>query len=62
MAKKKACKTCKIFVDGGECPICKGTNLSPSWQGRVFVVDAEKSEIAKRMGLPQNGEYAIKVR
>ena len=62
MAKKQACKNCKIFVDGEVCPLCKSTNLSPNWQGRIAFVDTEKSFIAHKMGVEQKGEYALKVR
>ena len=61
MAKRKACKQCKLFYDGGECPGCKSVNSSTNWKGRIAVIDAEKSEIAKKIGLTKNGEYAIKV-
>lgn len=59
---RKVCKSCKIFVKGNICPLCKGTNLSDNWKGRVFILDAEKSEIAKKIGVTVKGEYAIKVR
>jgi len=59
---RKVCKTCKIFVTGNECPICKGNQLSENWQGKIFILDAEKSEIAKKIEIKQKGEYAIKVR
>lgn len=62
MAKKKACKNCKIFVDGGECPVCKGTNFSTSWHGRIHVLDVNKSDIGQKIGAPVKGEYAIKTR
>lgn len=62
MSKKKVCKSCKIFVDGQECPICKGQSFSTNWQGRVYVLDPEKSEIAKKAGMKAKGEYAIKAR
>ena len=62
MSKKKACKKCKIFVEGGECPVCKGTNFSTNWQGRLHIIDANRSEIAKKIGVVVKGEYAIKVR
>ncbi|MBU0461875.1 MAG: DNA-directed RNA polymerase subunit E'' [Nanoarchaeota archaeon] len=62
MAKKKCCKRCKIFFDGGECPICKGTNSSTNWQGRIYVVDVVKSDIAKKIDATVKGEYAIKCR
>ena len=62
MAKKKCCKTCKLFVDGGECPVCKTTNFTTTWQGRLQVLDADKSEIAKKIEIGVKGEYAIKCR
>ena len=60
--KKKVCKKCKIFVEGTECPVCKGNQFSNNWQGRVNVTDFKKSEIAKKMDITVNGEYAIKYR
>ncbi len=60
--KKKACKNCKILVDGNECPICKSTDLLSNWKGRVAVMDAGKSFIAKKAGFKKEGEFAIKVR
>ena len=62
MAKKKCCKRCKIFVEGAACPICKDNKFSTNWQGRIFVVDASKSEIGKRIGIEVKGEYALKCR
>ncbi len=62
MSKKKVCKKCKIFVDGAECPICHGQNFSTNWQGRIFIVDPNKSEIAQQMDIKVKGEYAIKAR
>ena len=62
MAKKKVCKSCKIFVDGEECPVCKSTNLSLNWQGRLYIVDPDKSIVAQKVGLKKKGEYAIKVK
>lgn len=62
MAKKKACKKCKMFVEGEVCPACKGNNHTTSWQGRVYVNDVERSMIAKEINIKVKGEYAIKVR
>jgi len=59
---KKVCKKCKIFVTGGECPLCKGNSFSENWKGKLIVLDAGKSEIAERIGITSKGEYAIKVR
>ena len=60
--KKKVCKNCRLFVDGDECPLCKANQFSQSWQGRIAVVNVSKSEIAKKMGIAADGEYAIKLR
>ena len=62
MAKKKACKKCKFFFEGSECPACKSAQSSTNWQGRLYVLDSNKSNIAKKIGITVNGEYAIKVR
>ncbi|MFO7710946.1 MAG: transcription elongation factor subunit Spt4 [Candidatus Woesearchaeota archaeon] len=62
MARKKACKKCKAFVSGEECPFCNNNTFSTTWKGRVYVFDAEKSEVAERMGFVKEGEYAIKTR
>jgi DNA-directed RNA polymerase subunit E" len=59
--KKKACKNCKLFVEGDECPSCKGTQFITNWKGRLYVLDANKSEIAKKIEAKVKGEYAIKV-
>ena len=60
--KKKVCKKCKYFVDGDECPVCKSNQFSTNWQGRIFIVDANKSQIAQKVGITVAGEYAIKAR
>lgn len=60
--KKKVCKNCKLFVEGPECPICKGNQFVTNWKGRIAVLDAERSEIAKKIGLKVKGEYAIKAK
>ncbi|MBU1205026.1 MAG: DNA-directed RNA polymerase subunit E'' [Nanoarchaeota archaeon] len=59
---KKICKKCKIFFKGDNCPICKGNQLASSWQGRVNILDADKSMVAEKLGIKVKGEYAIKVR
>ena len=62
MVKKKVCKKCKIFVDGSECPLCKSNQFSTNWQGRLNIIDANKSFIAKKIDIKSKGEYAIKVK
>lgn len=60
--RKQACKSCKVFVEGDICPVCKGTNLSTNWQGKISFLDTEKSFIAHKMGVEKKGDYALKVR
>ncbi len=62
MTKKKACRTCRLFVKGNECPNCKGTDFTTSWKGRIIIVDPAKSEIAQKMGVKGAGEYAIRIK
>lgn len=59
---KKVCKTCRIFVEGDKCPICRNSNFTDNWKGRIYILNAEKSKIAQKAGLKVKGEYAIKVR
>jgi len=60
--KKKACKRCKLFVEGTSCPICKNNQFSTNWQGRLIILDPEHSIIANKINAKKEGEYAIKVR
>ena len=58
---RKVCKKCKIFVQGSNCPICKGNQFAENWKGRIIITDAENSEIAKKLEITVKGEYAIKI-
>ncbi len=62
MSKKKACKRCKLFVEEDTCPQCGTSSFTNSWQGRLYISDAEKSTIAQKVNIKLKGEYAIKVR
>ena len=62
MTKTKVCKKCKLFVEGDQCPVCKGNSFTSNWQGRIFFIDVQRSKVAKEMGIPVKGEYAIKIR
>lgn len=62
-SSKKACRQCKVFVEkGDECPNCHTSDLTTNWKGRVIIMDAEQSEIGKKIGIKKAGEYAIKTR
>jgi DNA-directed RNA polymerase subunit E" len=62
MARKKSCTKCKLLVTGSECPICKSKDLSTNWKGRIVILDANESEIAKYMTINAKGDYSIKLR
>ena len=59
---RKVCKKCRLFFEGDKCPLCQNTSLATSWQGRVNILDANKSQIAKKSKIEIKGEYAIKTR
>jgi len=61
--REKACKQCSYIPDKPTdvCPRCNG-QMTKEWQGYISVIDFEKSEIAKKMGISANGRYALKVR
>lgn len=60
--KKKVCKKCKVIVTKAKCQLCNGTDLTTSWNGRIIILNHEKSEVAKKLNINSNGEYAIKVK
>ena len=57
----RACRNCSFIDEADVCPRCGG-ETTKDWAGYLAVVDYEKSEIAKRMGISSNGRYALKVR
>ncbi|RLE42153.1 DNA-directed RNA polymerase subunit E'' [Candidatus Woesearchaeota archaeon] len=60
--KKKACKKCRIVVQGDKCPLCNGTNFTTNIKGRLHIIDPNKSRVAKTLGITVKGEYAIRIR
>ncbi|WP_400151417.1 transcription elongation factor subunit Spt4 [Candidatus Methanarcanum hacksteinii] len=57
----KACKQCSFISEEDTCPRCGG-QTSREWQGYLVVIDYEKSDIAKQMGISSNGKYALRGR
>ncbi len=62
MAKDKVCKNCKLFVEGNVCPVCKSNQFTNVYQGKLYILDANKSYIAEKIGIKEKGKYAIKIR
>jgi len=62
VSKEKACKICKRIYEGDKCPICGSKEFKDSFKGRIHVLNHEKSEIAQKLNIVNNGEFAIKTR
>ncbi len=60
--KDKACKVCKVIYEGDRCPKCESKEFTDSYKGKIYILDCEKSEIAKKINLNSNGKFAIKTR
>lgn len=61
--KEKACKICKtIYEEGDKCPNCDSRESTESFKGRVVILDHSKSEIAKKLNLNSEGNFALKTR
>lgn len=59
--REKICRVCKRVVSGNECDNCGSTNLTTRSSGLIIVIDPERSEIAKELGLKKAGSYAVKI-
>lgn len=60
--KSKACRICKKIYEGDKCPDCGSKESTENFKGRVFILNTEKSEIAKKLNIKQKGNFAIKTR
>lgn len=56
---KKACRACRFLSEQHICPICKGVDFSTRWSGLAVIIDPENSEVAKKLGIIEKGEYAL---
>ena len=61
MAKEKACKNCNLIYQEQTCPSCGKKEVSDSFKGKVEIIDAEHSELARQLKINKNGFYAIKL-
>lgn len=60
---EKACRNCKLVISHGEvCPSCGSKDLTTKWSGYAIILNAEKSSIAKMLGVKLNSTYAINIR
>ncbi|AKB75525.1 DNA-directed RNA polymerase subunit E'' [Methanosarcina lacustris Z-7289] len=59
---EKACRHCLRVLEGQNCPVCGTSDLSEEWSGLVIILDTERSEIAKKLGVDIPDRFALKVR
>ena len=60
--EEKACKVCRLVISHGDtCPSCGSKELTTKWASPVIILNAEKSDIAKKLGLKMNSTYAVNV-
>lgn len=62
MPKQKACKICKRIYEGDKCPNCGSKESTETIKGRIVVISPEKSEIAQKLKIKGEGNFAIKIR
>jgi len=60
--KERACLKCKFISNEHICPNCGSDSFTTDWSGVIFILDPEKSSMAKLMGAKKVGRYAIKAR
>ena len=58
--KDWACKSCSMVSDREQCTC--GGQMAREWSGYVIILDHNRSEIAKKMGVNVEGRFALKVR
>ena len=53
---------CRLIISHGDtCPSCGSKELTTKWGSPVIILNAEKSDIAKKLGLKMNSTYAVNV-
>lgn len=61
-AALRACRDCKLITTSKDrCENCGSTNLTRAFYGMIIVLDEERSEIARELGIRKKGAYAIRV-
>lgn len=62
----KVCRNChRIYEDVQTCPQCeegKNKDFSDRYNSTALIIDAEKSQIAQKLGFKTPGLYAVKVK
>ena len=59
--KEQACRKCRMLTNEKACPNDGSTELSKEWSGLIIIINAERSQVAKTLGITKTGRYALKV-
>jgi DNA-directed RNA polymerase subunit E" len=59
--KELACRKCKTLTSDKTCPNDGSTELSKEWSGLIIIINPERSQVAKTLGITKPGRYALKV-
>jgi DNA-directed RNA polymerase subunit E" len=59
--KELACRKCRMLTTDKTCPNDGSAELSNEWSGLIIIINAEKSQVAKTLGIVKPGRYALKV-
>jgi DNA-directed RNA polymerase subunit E" len=61
--EEMVCKSCRIIIShGGKCPLCGSSDLTSRWNGYVIMLNVERSDIAKKLGLKVNSTFALNIK
>ncbi|MCL5430532.1 MAG: hypothetical protein M1504_03590 [Candidatus Marsarchaeota archaeon] len=59
----KVCKKCRLVITHGDkCPLCGSSELTTKWSSYVIVLNAEKSDIANKIGAKVNSTFALNIK
>ena len=50
-----------IIAQGNVCPLCGQSNLTTKWNGQIVILNVEKSDVARKLGIKVNGTYALNI-
>jgi DNA-directed RNA polymerase subunit E" len=59
--KELACRKCRMLTSEKTCPNDGSTELSKEWSGLIIIINPERSQVAKTLGIAKPGRYALKV-
>jgi DNA-directed RNA polymerase subunit E" len=59
---EKACVKCRAITEADACPYCHDSDLTKTFEGYILVMKTEGSEVAKAIGAPVPGKYALKIK